>query len=183
DGAATIGRSAGMSTGLSGLFGGVLNLANAIRASLVSAAAIGTGVAMNQSGDGDGNDPRGDDDGDQQPGNEPPDPNREVAELLEAITTGEGLSRDAGERIAEAIEGRTQGDAEDFLDRLLRDGLGWERLPARNDLGERWVSLRTGQSVRTSTGYPDGNFTGPSIKSGGYADINIGGFQERVGLR
>ncbi|WP_227287777.1 RHS repeat-associated core domain-containing protein, partial [Boseongicola sp. H5] len=46
DGAATIGRSAGMSTGLSGLFGGVLNLANAIRASLVSAAAIGTGVAM-----------------------------------------------------------------------------------------------------------------------------------------
>ncbi|WP_375552746.1 RHS repeat-associated core domain-containing protein [Rhodophyticola porphyridii] len=53
DGAATIGRSAGMSTGLSGLFGGVLNLVNAIRASLVSAAAIGTGVAMNQSGDGE----------------------------------------------------------------------------------------------------------------------------------
>ncbi|WP_227288110.1 hypothetical protein [Boseongicola sp. H5] len=110
------------------------------------------------------------------------DPNREVAELLEAITTGEGLSRDAGERIAEAIEGRTQGDAEDFLDRLLRDGLGWERLPARNDLGDRWINGRGGM-VKISSGYPDGNFTGPPVKAGPNAIIRIGGTDLRVGLQ
>nr|WP_286193644.1 RHS repeat-associated core domain-containing protein [Boseongicola sp. H5] len=86
DGAATIGRSAGMSTGLSGLFGGVLNLANAIRASLVSAAAIGTGVAMNQSGDGergigDNGGPPLDDD----PDAGPPDPLDPISAFLAAV--------------------------------------------------------------------------------------------------
>ena len=87
---------------------------------------------------------------------------------------------DSDEVLKDRLQNKNFKEAEQYLDRQLRDGRGWTKEVTRNGKGIRYFDGK-GNAVRIMPG--TSRFTGPSIKSGPNAIISGGSNGKiRIGL-
>lgn len=78
--------------------------------------------------------------------------------------------------LEERLGDMSYDEAEEYLDKKLRDEKGRSKGPLRSknpDQGVKYYDGR-GNSVQINRGYSDGQFTGDSVKSGAYGKISGG---------